>query len=369
LVINRLEEALLSYDRAIEISPKNSDFYSNRGLVLQKLNRIKEALHSFETAIHFNPYHTEAYLNKSLALLLNGDLFNGFKCYEWRWRSESIKKNAGDRLFEKPLWLNNESIANKTILLWGEQGLGDSIQFCRYAKLVKDLGAKVLLEVPQSLVALLDSLEGVDVLIEHGMPIPDFDFHCPLMSLPLAFKSELNSIPSQKSYLKCNACKQKLWSQRLGERSKPRIGIVWRGSAGHKNDLNRSIRLSQLVEYLPSDFEYVSLQKEVRDEDKSALKNSVIKNYGELLINFADTAALCELMDLVICVDTSLAHLAGALGKKTWVLLPFSPDWRWLLERDDSPWYESIKLYRQGQDREYGPALSCIRSDLFKCFL
>jgi tetratricopeptide (TPR) repeat protein len=360
------EEALSNYEKAIELKPDYAQAHSNRGLVLQSLNRIEEALLSFDKAIYFEPDYIEAYFNKSLALLVMGDFHNGFKGYEWRWKSESIKKNAGERLFTQPLWLGNESIANKTILLWSEQGLGDSIQFCRYAKLIKSLGARVLLEVPQNLIALLDSLEGVDILIGQGASLPEFDYQCPLMSLPLAFKTEPNSIPNLSPYLKSNAEKRELWGQRLGEKSKPRIGVVWSGSARHKNDLNRSMKLTQLLDYLPSSFEYVSLQKEVREEDKTALIDSAIKHYGDQLIDFTDTAALCDLMDLVICVDTSVAHLAGALAKKTWVLLPYSPDWRWLLDRDDSPWYESITLYRQGQDREYGSVLRRVENDLTK---
>ena len=367
--INHLEEALSNYDKAIELKPDYAEPHSNRGLVLQSLNRIEEALLSFDKAIQLKQDYAEAFFNKSLALLVMGDFHNGFNGYEWRWKSESIKKNAGERLFTQPLWLGNESIANKTILLWSEQGLGDSIQFCRYAKLVKSLGARVLLEVPQTLIDLMDSLEGVDILIGQGATLPEFEYQCPLMSLPLAFKTEPNSIPSLNPYLKSNAEKRELWGRRLGEKSKPRIGLVWSGSAGHKNDLSRSLRLAQLLEYLPPNFEYVSLQKEVREEDKSALTNSTIKNYGEQLIDFTDTAALCDLMDLFISVDTSVAHLAGALGKKTWILLPFSPDWRWLLDRDDSPWYESITLYRQGQDREYGTVLLRVGNDLLKYFL
>jgi len=369
LSLNHLDEALSNYDKAIDLKPDYAEAYSNRGLVLQSLNRIEEAIQSFDNAIHLKPEYSEAFFNKSLALLVSGDFHNGLECYEWRWKSESIKKNARERLFKQPLWLGNESIGNKTILLWSEQGLGDSIQFCRYAKLVKSLGARVLLEVPQNLIALLDSLDGVDILIEQGASLHEFDYQCPLMSLPFAFKTEHNSIPSPSPYLKSNAEKRELWWQRLGEKSKPRIGVVWSGSAGHKNDLNRSMKLTQLLDYLPSSYEYVSLQKEVREEDKTALIDSAIKHYGDQLIDFTDTAALCDLMDLVICVDTSIAHLAGALGKKTWVLLPYSPDWRWLLDRDDSPWYESITLYRQGQDREYGTVLTRLVNDLLKCFL
>ena len=337
--------------------------------MLKELKQLDAALTSYDIAIELKRDYAEAYWNKSLALLLQGEFIKGFNEYEWRWKNENIKKIAGERSFTQPLWVGNESLANKTILLWSEQGLGDSIQFCRYAKLVKSLGAKVLLDVPKPLVALLDELEGVDLLIEKGKPLPNFDFQCPLMSLPLAFKTDLNSIPNPTDYLKNIAEKVEVWSKRVGEKSNPRIGLVWSGSTGHKNDHNRSLTLTDVIKHLPPNFEYVSLQKEVREADKDVLSNSAIKHYGDQLVDFADTAALCDLMDIVISVDTSVAHLAGALGKTTWILLPYVPDWRWLLDRDDSPWYASAKLYRQGEDRQYAPVLERIANDLMKEFV
>jgi ADP-heptose:LPS heptosyltransferase len=218
-----------------------------------------------------------------------------------------------------------------------------------------------LFEVQKPLIELLKDLEGVDVLLEQGKQLPNFDYQCPLLSLPLAFKTELNSIPSPTPYLQSNAEKIMVWNQRLGEKSKPRIGLVWSGSTIHKNDHNRSLTLTDVLKHLPPNFEYVSLQKEVREGDKDALIKSTIKHFGDQLVDFTDTAALCDLMDIVISVDTSVAHLAGALGKTTWILLPYMPDWRWLLDRDDSPWYASVKLYRQGEDRQYAPVLGCLR--------
>ena len=364
--LKRLDEALTSYDRAIELKRDYAEAYSNRGIVLKELKRFDEALTSYDRAIELKRDYAEAYWNKSIALLLQGDFIKGFNEYEWRWINEESSKVGGKRTFRQALWLGKESLANKTILLYSEQGLGDSIQFCRYAKLVKSLGARVLLEVPKHLVALLHELEGVDLLIENGKPLPNFDYQCPLMSLPLAFKTELNSIPSTSAYLKSNAAKLEVWSKRLGEKSKMRIGLVWSGSTGHKNDHNRSLSLTDVLKHLPPNFEYVSLQKEVREGDKEALTNSAIKHYGNELNDFTDTAALCDLMDIVISVDTSVAHLAGALGKTTWILLPYVPDWRWLLDRDDSPWYESVKLYRQDEDRQYAPVLERVANDLLK---
>ncbi|NDH68336.1 MAG: tetratricopeptide repeat protein [Gammaproteobacteria bacterium] len=365
-VLNELklfDEALASYDKAIELKSDYAEAYSNRGVVLNELKRFDESSASYDRAIELKSDYAEAYLNKSLLLLSLQDFENGWPLYEWRWKG--VQKKAY-RNFPQPLWLGVEPLINKTILLHAEQGLGDTIQFCRYAALIKKSGAKVLLEVPTSLIRLLKDLEGVDVLLEKGKKLPDFDYQCPLLSLPLAFKTELNSISSPTPYLQSNAEKIMVWNQRLGTKSRLRIGLVWSGSTTHKNDHNRSLALADLINYLPQNIEYVSLQKEVRECDKNVLVNSAIKNYSQWLIDFTDTAALCDLMDIVISVDTSVAHLAAALGKPTWIVLPYKPDWRWLLDRDDSPWYESVFLYRQGDDRKWGSVLERVAGDLTK---
>ena len=184
------------------------------------------------------------------------------------------------------------------------------------------------------------------------------------MSLPLAFKTELESIPSEPKYLYSDASKRQRWEQRLGPKNKPRVGLVWSGSVGHKNDRNRSIALEELLKYLPGHCEYVRLQKEVRPGDQEVLAQSQIKHYEEHLDDFAETAALCELMDVVVSVDTSVAHLAGAMGKRTWVMLPYVPDWRWLLDRQDSPWYGSMRLYRQQELKKWDSVIQHVTSDL-----
>jgi ADP-heptose:LPS heptosyltransferase len=202
-------------------------------------------------------------------------------------------------------------------------------------------------------------------VVVEGTPLSAFDYHCPLLSLPLAFKTTLSSIPSTTPYVHADPTKLAYWTNKLGEPRRPRIGLVWSGRAAHKNDRNRSIGLAALVRHLPAGFEYVSLQKDVRDSDKPVLEsNPHIRHLGTDLDDFTDTAALCELMDVVISVDTSVAHLSGALGKPTWVLLPYSPDWRWLLERDDSPWYPSVKLFRQPRVGDWGSVLDKVNTDM-----
>jgi len=365
--LRRVEEAVASFNRAIAINWDEAEAYSNRGNALKELKQVEEAVASYDRAIAIKPEYAEAYWNKALALLLAGNFAHGWELYESRWKNERSALKSHN--FPQPPWLGAEDIASKTILLHAEQGLGDTIQFCRYAKLVKALGAKVVLEVPKALRGLLSGLEGADELIEEGKTLPTFDYHCPLLSLPLAFKTDLTNIPSPQPYLAASAQKRDEWAQRLGAKGKPRVGLVWSGNATYKNDHNRSLPLQQLLPHLPNCCEYVSLQKEVRGVDKAVLGGSGISHYGEELKDFTDTAALCDLMDIVITVDTSLAHLSGALGKKTWIILPYSPDWRWLLDRNDSPWYESVRLYRQGSDRQYAPVLQIVVNDLLNLFV
>ena len=360
--LQRPDEALIDYDEAIKINPDHANAHSNRGLALRALNYFDEALTSYNRAIDISPNNADAYLYKSLVLLLLGQFHQGWQLYEWRWEGESTALTR--RQYAQPLWLGQESLVGKTILLHEEQGFGDTIQFCRYAKLVQALGARVVLEAPNALKDLLESLDGVDELVTKGQTLPSFDYYCPLMSLPLAFKTDLTSIPSPSPYLFPSPGKSLRWEQRLGVKVKPRIGLVWSGGSKHKLDKLRSLTLKQLLPHLSDEYEWVSLQKEVREVDKALLKDSDIRHYGESLKDFSDTAAICELMDLVISIDTSVAHLAGAMGKETWIMLPFSPDWRWLLDRDGSPWYESVRLYRQDVRGDWQPTLARVVADL-----
>ena len=361
----RLEDSLAGYDIAIALQPDNSGACLNRGNVLLGLNRIDDAVENYDNALMLGYNYEEVYCNKALALLLGGRFDKGWELYEWRLdnRSTSLKR----RHFSPPLWLGSESLAGKTILLHSEQGLGDTIQFCRYARMVAGLGAIVIMEIPASLLGLFHGLAGVARFITAGSPLPEFDYHCPLPSLPLAFRTTVDSIPGGDAYLSSDAVKAALWADRLGEKKRPRVGIAWSGSTGHKNDHNRSFLLSQLVPYLPEGLEYVSLQKELRDSDAATLRTyPALRHFGEELHDFSETAALCEQMDLIVSVDTSVAHLSGALGKPAWIILPYSPDWRWLLGRDDSPWYPSVKLYRQERPGDWVGGLNKLREDLAK---
>ena len=371
----RFEEALTSHERAIELKPDNTVAYSNRGMVLTELKRFDEALASFDKAIALKVDFAEAYYNKSHVLLSLQDFENGWQLYEWRWK---LKQQISHQKFSQPLWLGVESLENKTILLHTEQGLGDTIQFCRYAALVKKLGAKVLLEVPKSLIELLKYLEGVEV-IEAGKKLPVFDYHCPLLSLPLAFKTQIETIPFPKPYLKANQNKINQWQKRIGNINGIKVGLVWNGGFRKNNPelwtLNerRNIPLKIFAQKVNSiNVNYFSLQKgnpaesEIRGHETEYWPRGNFFNFADELIDFSETAALISHMDLIIAVDTSTAHLAAALGKPTWILNRFDSCWRWMHDREDSPWYESVKLYRQGEDRQWEPVLERVARDLIE---
>jgi hypothetical protein len=304
-----------------------------------------------------------------MALLFHGDFENGWRSYEWRWKNARRLGIAEPRNFTQPLWLGEEPIAGKRLLLYSEAGLGDTLQFCRYAALCAARGATVLLEVQARLVSLLAKLEGVSKVIATGDALPAFDYQCPLMSLPLAFKTTLDTIPATPKYLHSDKAKVARWRTLLGERSRPRIGLAWSGNPNNTIDLRRSIRLADWVVHLPSEFQYFCLQNQVREADKATLDSSpFILSFDDDSLDFVNTAALCECMDIVISVDTSLAHLSGALGQRTWVLLPFNPDWRWLLDRNDSPWYPTVKLYRQKAAGDWNEVFARVAADLHREF-
>ncbi|HKA46355.1 MAG TPA: tetratricopeptide repeat protein [Burkholderiales bacterium] len=358
--LNLPEEALASYDRALKLWPDFAEALNNRGNALQELGRNDEALASFSRALSLEPGYAAANWNESLCRLRAGDFERGWPGYEWRW--QDVQRNSR-RNFKQPLWLGEESIAGKTILLHAEQGLGDTIQFCRYSKLVAERGATVLLEVQSPLKPLLTGLNGVDRLLAKGEPLPEFDCHCPLLSLPLACGTRLDNIPAAIPYLGCDPSRVNEWRNRLGVQTLPRVGLTWAGRPGHKNDHNRSIPLVEFEKLLSGRAQFVSLQKELRPADRAALEaRRDILHFGDELKDFADTAALVELMDVVVSVDTSVAHLAGAMGKRVWLLLPFAPDWRWLLQRDDSPWYPTATLLRQPTIGDWASVIERARS-------
>jgi len=342
------EAALSSYDRAIGLDAADAIAHYNRALLMQDFCRWDEALIGYDRAVAIDPEFADAQYNRAMALLFLGDFENGWRGFEWRWKNAQRLGIGAPREFTQPLWLGEESIAGKRVLLYSEGGLGDTLQFCRYATLLRDLGATVLLEVQRPLTALLATLDGASQVIGSGSSLPPFDSRCPLMSLPLALKTRVDTIPASPKYLYGDSVKMARWRARLGERRRPRIGLVWSGNPNNTIDPRRSIDLADWLPYLPAEFHYVCLQKDIRTGDQETLAaNRWISRFDGEFDDFADTAALCECLDLVVSVDTSVAHLSGALGRPTWILLPFTPDWRWFKDGTDTPWYPTAKLYRQ----------------------
>lgn len=289
----------------------------------------------------------------------------GWTEYEWRWKKPSLARLK--RNFPQPLWLGGDNISGKTILLHSEQGFGDTIQFCRNVPLVAARGARVVLEVETPLQRLMATLAGAAHVVTKGGPLPDFDLKCPLLSLPLAFGTKLETIPSSGPYLRAPIQNLAEWETRLGEKRRPRIGLAWSGSAAHERDAERSISLAALLPLLNIDAAFVSLQKDVRPAEAAVLDQcGDMLHFGDTISDFADTAALISTLDLVISVDTSIAHLAGALGSPVWVLLSYIPDWRWLLDRDSSPWYPTARLFRQNDTRMWDSVIMRVREAALK---
>ena len=308
----------------------------------------------FGHAIALNPDFADARLNQAGALLLDGQFAEGFALYENGAGGERGKDGPESRDFTQPLWLGEPSIKGQDPLLHSEQGLGDTLQFSRYAALAAGRGARVVMEVQATLVGLLSGLKGVDQLTARGDPLPEFDVHCPLGSLPLAFGTTPQTVPAAEGYLHADPGKTQQWSDVLGPKTRPRVGLAWSGSLGHPNDRHRSIPLAEFLAFLPDGFDYVSLQQELRPADAAALAaDPRVRHFGEALRDFTDTAALSDLMDVVISVDTSVAHLSRRAGPQdSGRLLPRANlDWRWLLGARRQPLvFESMTLYRQGAD-------------------
>lgn len=346
LSMNDPAQAVVALDAAVAIDPGFVDGQVNRAIALRQLGQPKAALAACDRALALAPGHPAAVANRSTCALLLGDFQAGFRDQEARWLVEPNRSQQ--RRFEAPLWLGEAPVAGRTILLHAEQGFGDTLQFARYAPLVHAMGARVILQVQPALTSVLASLAGVDQLIGLDDPEPPFDLHCPLMSLPLALGTRPDTIPNPARYLTAPPERIERWAAALGPRTRPRVGLVWSGNPDHLNDFNRSIPFARFADALPQGVEAVSLQETVREGDAAALAAQPgVRRFDGRIADFGDTAALASLMDVVVSVDTAVAHLAAALGRPTWILTPFAPDWRWLAEGRNSAWYPSVTLYRQ----------------------
>jgi tetratricopeptide (TPR) repeat protein len=361
--LGREDDALAAYDSALSAAPNHVNALTNRGMVLAALNRHQDALASYTRALALQPDNADVHFNAALSLLTIGDYTRGLTEYEWRWKRAGM---AARKDLRKPLWLGETPLAGKTILLHAEQGLGDTVMFVRYAPLLARAGARVVLEVQPELKGLLMGLEGVAAVVARGEPLPPFDVHCPLTSLPLACKTELSSVPADIPYLRASEPALEKWRGRLASLPSPRVALAWSGRATHVNDRNRSLSLAGLAPLLSREgISFVSIQRELRPADAELLsRESRTTHLGDELADFTDTAAVLALVDLVICVDTSVAHVAGALGRPAWVLLPFQPDWRWTQDRDRSPWYPAVWLFRQPVIGDWGSVIARVRDEL-----
>jgi len=342
-----LDEAIAAYRQAMTVRANYAEAHSNLGSALQAKGHLDKAITAFCQAITLKPDYAEAHHNLSLALLVQGDFRQGWEEYEWRWHVAGLRSVRRD--FTQPQW-DGSPLKGHTILLHSEQGFGDTIQFIRYLPLVAQRGGRVIVECPPELHRLLKAMNANIPFVPRGQSLPNFDVHSPLLSLPKVMGTTLASIPGNVPYLHADAADVALWRNRLAEQSDcKKVGLVWAGSRQHKNDGNRSLKLASLgaLSQVPG-MCFFSLQKgEASSQATTPPQGMTLIDVSQQLNDFADTAALIANLDLIIAVDTAVAHLAGAMGKPVWTLLPFMPDWRWLLERQDSPWYPTMRLFRQ----------------------
>lgn len=361
----RNEESLPWLERSLKLQPNSRAFLTNKAVSLVELRRFDEAFAAYRQAMALEPGHAGPVWNLALLQMLTGD-------FEAGWAGREARRGIPDLSFHypkfsQPMWRGKEPIDGKTILINFDEGLGDTIQFARYVPLVAELGARVILVVQDALYPSLSGLKGVSLCLPLSTSErPAFDFYCPVSSLPLAFGTKLETIPSQIPYLPAPArSRVRAWEERLRPRQRLRVGLAWSGNPEHENDHNRSIPLRLMARIMDAAATFVSLQKDPRPEDVATLlEHPEIVDLTAHLTDFAETAALVSCLDLVITVDTSIAHLAGALGLPTFILLPFTPDYRWLLDRDDSPWYPTVRLFRQSETREYGSVFDSVRTEL-----
>ncbi len=357
--LGRLEAAVASHRRAVSLTPKSADAHYNLGLALRDVGAPDEALAAFEATLKIDANHAECRWDRALTLLQKGNFGDGFKEYEWRWKL----RRAEPRQFKQPQW-DGGALNGKTILLHAEQGFGDMIQFARYIPMVKAKGGNVVVEVAAPLARLFSTIPGVGQVVNAGAALPRFDVYAPLMSLARIFGTTLDTIPNKVPYLKAPEAHA---AQLPATMSKSRkVGVVWAGRPTHQNDTNRSVTFSNFVELLglPQTTVYSLQQGPAADQIVENGCQAFCLDIGRRMRDFADTAGVIQQLDLVISVDTAVAHLAGALGKPVWVVLPYPGDWRWLYGRDDSPWYPTMRLFRQNRPGYWEPVFERVRKAL-----
>jgi tetratricopeptide (TPR) repeat protein len=360
--LNRPEEALQLCRNVLARDPGQVDAWCNAGAACGKLGRLPQAMEHYEKALSLEPGHAQALNNKSLLQLAMGDFKDGFLGQEIRWSTPLMKR--GRLNTQAPLWLGDAPVRDKVVLLHHEQGFGDTVQFVRYAPLLAAMGARVVLRVPDPLRSLLASLDAGLHVVSDAEALPFHDFHCPMMSLPLAFRTTLNTVPGQVPYLRADAARVAYWRERLGRGERPRVGLAWAGRQHPPVVYARDMPLAKLQPLLAAAVDFISLQKGVRQGECMLLAGMPVRHFGEELADFADTAALLSNLDLLITVDTAIAHVAGALGKPVWLMNRYASCWRWLLQRSDSPWYPTMRLFRQPKFGDWDSVVADIGASL-----
>ena len=360
---DQLDEAIAVFRRAILARPNSAEIHSNLGVALTEKGLLDEAVVAFQQALDLDPRFAEAHFNLPYALLAQGKFRQGWEQYEWQWTS---KDNPQYRPFAQPLW-DGQRFDGRTLLLHGEQGFGDTLQFIRYLPMAGDRGGKIILEVPGSLKRLLSPIAGDCEIVASGEPLPAFDIHSALQRLPHLFDTTLANIPGQTPYLAADAEAAQRWRDRLAEHHHAvKIGLAWAGNPAHINDRRRSMAPANLAPLgKVASARFFSLQKNDASSRLGPTPNELeLVDWTHELNDFADTAALIANLDLVLSVDTSVVHLAGAMGKPVWTLLPFAADWRWLTDREDSPWYPSMRLFRQTRRGDWESVVGRVADEL-----
>lgn len=360
--LNDYSSAQATAQKAVSLNPEFADAWFSLGIAFHQCGKLDDALTSYNKTLDIDPEYADAHWNKSTLMLLRGNLSEGWPLYEWRWKR---KESPAKRQFKQKLWIGQGPIRGKTLLIYVEQGIGDFLQFCRYVLEAQKQGAKVILETPRPLIALTSTLSPEIMVVPQGDPLPKFDLQCPIMSLPLAFGATLASIPKDTPYLFPSPAKTQAWKELLGATSKLRVGLAWSGNPEHDQDRNRSLPAAILAPLLEQEAEFFVVQKDVRPVDIDFLaRHPEIRQHQSEFHDFSDTAALIDTLDLVISVDTSVTHLAGALGKPVWLLLQHLPDYRWLQDRTDTPWYPSARLFRQPSIGDWQSVIADIAQSL-----
>ncbi|MDE8347144.1 MAG: tetratricopeptide repeat protein [Acidocella sp.] len=364
----KIAEAVARYRTALEIQPNFVMARANLGIALEAMDESDAALAAYDEASAIDPNAPGPYWNKALLLLRNGHYDQGWRYYEWRFSADSIGPGQiiPRRTFPgRRLWLGGETLKGKTILLHEEQGLGDMIQFMRFVPMIAALGATIIIETFTPLTRLFQSLlatAGVQAVIGVGDKLPQFDLYCPMMSLPCALGVTLETLPADCPYLSAPGETNLAWQKQLGAAKKPRVAFVWKSNSGP--GAARSIPFKTFSALFSPEIEFISLQKSATDAEHALLDEHGINHIGHKLSDFADTAAVLEQCDLVISIDTALAHLAGALGKPVWILLPARAEWRWLKHTDTSPWYPSARLFRSKEQNTWSDIIQNMKAEL-----